>query len=145
MSFSSILKRALSTACYGFCALTLFYSVLMLGKHDIEANMSVITVLLFYPLCFTISFVNELLRKGSVNGFLCGLIRYATFLVSFGLFICLPHRESLTSTSLLLLFFIVTILYVLGSLLYAWLAPTKKKKEDRASEYVNVYKTANKK
>lgn len=145
MSFSSTFKRALSHACYGFCALTLLYSLVMIGVYDTKANMSVLVVLLFYPLCFTISFVNSLLQKSSMSGFATSLVRYATVLVSIGIFVLLPHKQALSKTSLLILFFAITILYAIGSLLFAWLASGKKKETANASEYVSVYKTTNKK
>ena len=145
MSFPSMLKRAITNACFGFCVLTLLYSLVMIGVYNTEANMSVFTVLLFYPLCFSISFVNCLLQKSSASPFGKAILRYFAFLVSIGLFICLPHKEAITSSVLVILFFIITVLYVLTSLIYAWLFSGRKTKNGNDTEYVNVYKTTSKK
>ena len=145
MSFSAVLKKALSSACYGFCLLTLIYSLVMIGVYDADANMSVFTVLLFFPLCFVISVVNGLLRNSSLSGFARAIIRYIALLTSCSLFIFLPQKASLNGNSVLLLIFIITIFYIIGSLLYAWIAPSHKKKADKDSAYENVYKTERKK
>lgn len=145
MSFFYAIKRALSRACQGFCVLTLLYSLVMLGIYDAQASMSVLVVLLFYPLCFTISFVNGLLQKSALSGISTALIRYIAVLVSVGIFVLLPHKQALTKTALLILFFVITIFYVLFSLIINWLNSDKKRKDADAPEYVSVYKTSNKK
>ena len=140
MSFSIILKRALTNACYGFCGLTLLYSLVMIGKYDTEANMSVFTVLLFYPLCLSIALANGILHGKKMSGFLCALIRYIVFLVSVWLFICLPHRATITGTVALILFFVFTLFYVIGSLIFTLCFSSKRKNDGTNAQYVNVYK-----
>ena len=145
MSFSIILKRALTNACYGFCGLTLLYSLVMIGKYDAEANMSVFTVLLFYPLCLSIALANGILRSGNISGFSRAMIRYIVFLVSVGLFICLPHKETITGTVALILFFIFTLLYVASSLIFSLCFSNKRKNGTSKAQYTSVYKNENKK
>ena len=145
MSFSLKLKRALATACYGFCALTLLYSLIMLGIYDANAHMSVFTVLLFYPFCFTMTLTNELLKEKATNGFFKALIRYTVFLLAVSLFICFPHRQTITGTVAVILFFVFTVLYILIALLNVWLFSGKKPENSNAAEYTAVYKNANKK
>ena len=141
MSSSSILKRAFALACYGFCALTLLYSLVMIGVYDTQANMSVFTVLLFYPFCFSIALANEFLKKGKISGFVGAIVRYVIFLVAAGLFICLPHKEAISGTAALILFFLFTVVYILITLILSLFFTSKKKSE----EYVNVYKNENRK
>ena len=141
MSSPSMLKRALSFACYGFCALTLLYSLVMIGVYDTEANMSVFTVLLFYPFCFSIALTNEFLKKGKKSRAFGAIVRYVVFLVAAGLFICLPHKETISGTAALILFFVFTVVYILGSLILSLFFTSKKERE----EYVSVYKSENKK
>jgi cytochrome bd-type quinol oxidase subunit 2 len=117
----------------------------MLGIYDTDAHMSVFTVLLFYPFCFTLTLTNELLKEKTTNGFFKALIRYIVFLLAVGLFICFPHRQTITGTVALILFFAFTILYVLAALLNAWLFSGKNTENRNDTEYTAVYKNVNRK
>lgn len=141
--FSSILKKAISLACYGFCVLTLLYSFIMLCVHDSEASMSVLVVFLFFPFCFSMTFVDGLLRASKLGGGVRTLLLYVTFLVSFVLLICLPHKAALSGASLLVLLVAASLIYGIGFLLYTWVILPKK--QSQKSDYVSVYKTSNKK
>lgn len=145
MPFSNVLKRALASACYGFCGLTLLYSLIMIGVYDTNANMSVFVVLLFYPLCFTISLANGVLLNSKLGGFARSLVRYVVCLASAGLFICLPHKAAINGTVALILFFFFTLLYVICSVVYALFFASRKKQSQDCTQYVSVYKNENKK
>lgn len=145
MSFYSALKKSLRISCYGFCAMTLLYSLIMLAAYDTHASMSVLTVLLFYPFCFIIIFVNEWMRGSRLNGLLCATLRYIAIITAFGLCICLPNYSSLTGASGTVLFAAVTVIYVIGALIASQYSADKKKKADRKAEYKNVYSDMNRK
>ena len=145
MSFSTVLKKALAYACYGFCGLTLLYSLVMIGVYDTDANMSVFVVLLFYPFCFAISLANEMLLNSKLSNFARALVRYVVCLASAFLFICLPHKETINATVALILFFFFTLLYVLCSVVYALCFSPRKKPSKDGAQYVSVYKNENKK
>lgn len=145
MAFSSILKRALASACYGFCGLTLLYSFVMIGIYDTRANMSVFTVLLFYPFCLAISLTNAMLVNSKMRGFSRSLVRYIAFLIASGLFICLPHKETITGTVALILFFIFTLIYIICSVVYALCFVSRRKSVEDSERYISVYKNEIKK
>ena len=145
MSLYCALKKSLRLACYGFCVLTLLYSLIMLAANDTYATMSVLVVTLFYPFCFVIVFVNELLRKSRLNILIHALLHYVTTLLAFWLCICFPHRASLTGASGTVLFAAVTIIYAIGTLIVSKYSEDKKKKAEHKAEYKNVYSDMNRK
>lgn len=145
MSFSSAFKKSLRVSCYGFCAMTLLYSLIMLALYDTYASMSVITVMLFCPFCFIIAFANELMRGSRIHGFVRAIIRYLAIMAAFGLCICLPNRASLSGASATILFVAVTVIYIIGAMITLKYNTNIKKKDEQKAEYKNVYSEGNRK
>lgn len=140
MSFISSVKESLKAACYGFCCLTVLYSFIMLLIYQgVDANMSVRTVLLFYPLSFVITFVCNFMNRKKWNSSLKSFVLYVTILASAGLFIFLPHQNTLKGSSLVILFAMITLSYWFGAAIFFAVYSQQKKKENRESEYTGVY------
>lgn len=139
MNLLSGIKNALKKACYIFCALTVLYSLIMLGVYDKDANMSVFTVLLFYPLGFVFSLCNIWLASRKWNEFTKSLIRYVILLADIAVFIGIPQAESLSGSSSVILFALVTVLYAVASVLLLRIQSARKKQQDKKAEYQSVY------
>ena len=145
MTFFPLLKKVLRNSCYGFCAMTLLYSFIMLATYGARANMGVVAVILFYPFSFIIAFTRELLLKSNLTGGLRAFIRYLSVLLAFGLCICLPNKENLTGAVAVVLFVCLTLVYIICELVFAKIHSAKRKKLDKKSEYKSVYGNVNKK
>ena len=137
------LKKALKQACYVFCILTLLYSLVMLAVYDTNANMSVFTVLLFYPLSLVFTICNGWLAKKRWNNLAKHLIRYIVLIIDIVLFICLPQAASISSSSGLILFVLITLVYVITSIIIASIKAKVQRKLDKKTEYKNVYNDVN--
>lgn len=137
------LKNALKQACYVFCILTLLYSLIMLAVYDTEANMSVFTVLLFYPLSLVFTLCNGWLATKRWNNLAKALIRYVVLVVDIALFICLPQASSINSTSGLILFALITLIYVITSMIMVSIKAKVQRKQDKKAEYKSVYNDVN--
>ena len=139
----NLLKKALRRACYVFCALTVLYSLIMLGVHDTSANMSVFTVLLFFPLSLVYTTYNAWVFEKKWNSFTKAFIRYFVLMIDIALFICLPQKESLSGASGLILFVLITVGYVVISLIAAQIQAAYQKKENKIADYQRVYNDVN--
>ena len=139
----NLLKKAFRRACYAFCALTVLYSLIMLGISDISANMSVFTVLLFFPFSLLFTLSNAWILNKKWNFFAKSFARYCVLLVDIALFICLPQKENLTGAVGLILFVLTTVLYVAASLVISQIQSANQRKKDKKSNYQRVYPEVN--
>ncbi len=139
MSLNSAIKRSLAVACYYFCILTLVYSLAMIAIYDIRANMSVFTVMLFYPFSFIIVFANEMLQASQLKGFGRAVVRY--FAIMFALWLCiyLPNSRVVSMPNAVIIFAVLTLLYALGILVFTVIRSEIKRKNNKKTEYKSVY------
>ena len=154
MAFLSAFKKSIRNSCYGFSALTILYSLIMLivvqqrygdSFTIFHSNMSVVTVLLFFPLCFILSLTNEMLKESRLNELLRALVRYASLLFALGMCVLLPNRDSVTGNVVIVLFAAVTLMYALGAWIYAKHIAKSRVNLSKNSEYKSVYRSETRK
>ena len=140
MNIPLIFKKSLSYSCYGFCALTLLYSVAMYLING-DANMYPLVIALFFPFCFCLIFAWKMLKDAKLNLLLSFIIHFAVTMLSFWFFICYPHRAAFeTGVGLIGIFTIVSVIYTIISVIGFVIYSAKKRKENAKKEYKSVYK-----
>ena len=139
MSFLSILKKAVKLTCISFTGIILLYSLLVLGFFN-GLGMNPTAVFLFFPCVYVISVANLIVKHTKMSGSGKLFIHFLLFTLSIILFIFIPFGGVFSVKSMLLLFVIYLILYIIGAVIYISVCGAKKKKVQSKDDYQSVYK-----
>ena len=139
MSFFAILKKAVKLSCVSFTWVIIAYSLLVLAFFD-GLGMNPTSVFLFFPCVYVISVANLIVKHTNFSGAGKLFAHFALFTLSLILFVFLPYGSVFSAKSLLLLFVIYLILYIIGAVIYISVNGAKRRKIQSKNEYQSVYK-----
>ena len=137
----SILKKSFCYSCYGFCIMTLLYSLIMYWI-DSYAHMYSLTVLLFFPFCFSLVFSAIWLRYSKMKFPVRCLIHYIVTMLACWFFIISPHSSAFlfSPAGIIGILAALTLVYAVIVLIVFIIKSNKRKKANQKIEYKNVYK-----
>ncbi len=137
----TILKKILRDACCLFTVFTLLYMIILLILLEPESGFvpSEKTVLLFFPCSLCMAFGNTYLSKKKI------IVHAILYFVGIYGFVCLPHAIGLSGSTYIILAVLYILVYGISMAFYCIILSKYHKKQEKNTEYVNVYKTSNKK
>ena len=138
MTLGFIFKKSVVWACYAFSAIIVIYSLLVILFGD-GLGMEPVSVLLFYPLSFTLAFANGILKLTALKGGTKLLLHFILVTLGLALFIFIPHGGILSSGTAFLVFTMYVVLYAVGAVIYISIAGKNKKKKEKSTEYKKVF------
>ena len=138
MTLGFILKKSVVWACYAFSAIIVIYSLLVILFGD-GLGMEPVSVLLFYPLSFTLAFANGIVKLTALKGGTKLLLHFILVTLGLALFIFIPHGGILSSGTAFLVFTMYVVLYAVGAVIYISIAGKNKKKKEKSTEYKKVF------
>lgn len=138
MTLSTLFKRALLSACYVFSAIILLYSLLVICIYG-GLGMNPVSVFLMFPLALVISFANNVVKHTNLSGVIKLFVHFTLVTLALVLFIYLPHGSGVSSGSAMIVFSLYVVLYAVCVGFYMAATAKKKRKDEKKSEYKNVF------
>lgn len=114
----------LKKSCYGFCVLTILYTILMMITYNRDEGvyLSAVTLFLFFPLCFLWAFAADIKRNDRISGALGNLLHYGIVTAATLLCLYLPHAGGITRPSThIVVFFFWTVGYIVVRLIISFI------------------------
>lgn len=138
MSFVSVLKKALVSACYAFSAIIVAYSLIVIAFFD-GLGMEPFSVLFFFPLAFAFSLANGIVRHSVAKGGKKLIIHFLIITSALILFVFLPRGGMLSSGTSLIIFAAYLIIYAVCAGIYVAKVSKRKKQQEKNTEYKKVF------
>lgn len=139
-----ILRKALRNACYCYTVFTLVYMLILLAFLGSETTLgpSQLTIFLLFPVSFCFSLAHCLFTAKTTGGLFWHAI---LCFVSFFCFFYLPHAKSLKASTHIMVAVAYLIIYAIVMLIYTKVRKQRKERQEKNTEYINVYTKSEKK
>ena len=134
--FIQILKKSCFRACYIYTCLSILYLFITLGLFQTNANPYPLAVIRLFPFSFFLTFAHTLVMDIKEKGTWKLPTHFLIVTLDLIFFVWLPHKNTLSNRSTLILFIIYLVLYGLGALIIRLFGT---KRTPKNSEYKSVY------
>ena len=138
MRISELMKKTFCSSCILFAFITVLFSltVILFGEG---MGMNPTSVFLLFPFSCFVTLANYIFKYGNFAN--CGkvVIHFLIYTTSIIVFIGIPHGKGFSPKSLLILFFVYLVIYIVSLAVYLGTKASKLRKSEKKSEYKNVY------